>query len=1139
MSSGLSVHSGSDFKMVAVHGMLHTGGNILFSDGLTSAASYVQHQQIKSSTSTGAENTNQTDAALVTATTTNSTTNNGGTAPKLFSIVGNNITVVNLQRNSTSTLPVCNANISCFDVSPDGDLIFAVGSRGLGVFFSISAGLAIDTVSIPPNCPVRCAVFSPCGKYVALGADTTLQIYAAPAERTVSFHGCQRLENIHNAVNESINRIEWSADSSCVLISGADARIRVYPRDVRNRAGWAAAVNNLIGHRAPVVGCFWADAPKDAAVVISSQNHGTTSVAGQEDGSAAAEFLAEQEDPSTLRAISVSTDNVVIEWHRSHLRRKEVMEMIWQMKRRLQLEKRHRKSKNNANNKDGKKRKNKNGDDVANSKNNNNDNNNDDDEDEDSESDASSRDDDIIPHSFLEKQKQQERHAEGAVENAVKHRVTKGTDAHLPPAIRYGYETHKRHLLSHKGLVTSATYHRKRSLLAIGYSSGLFAIHAVLINNDTSLATHEEKSAQDALNNKNNNSNIATSDGKAGATARGTTTSTSLPLLHVLSATAQALSAASFSPKGDLVAFASAHLKQLLVWDWRGETHVLKEQSHYYDITCSAMTSDGALIVSGGDDGKAKVWRRSNGQCIASFADHLGGITGLATSAATNAFFTSSKDGTCRGFDLIRYRNFRVFQPSDSVQFSCIAVDVSGEVLAAGSSTSSLITVWSVQTGKIVEEFDGHEGPVTSLSFHSSGATLYSGATDKTLMIWDLFSNYKGGAGDQQGQALQNSAESISVPSEVLATTTSLNGQRFACLLLNGEMFVYDSNVPTELELVTSFQTNLEAAGGWAGRVGPKSSNTNSHFTTIALTPDGKKILAGGESRWIALFHAEHGYLMHKWPVTTNADILGIAEQFDFRNAMDDGTGMLTDIQTEPEDSHLTQRKLIEMPGSRHNHFATGKRKTQIAARTSHVCFAGHGRDFVAATTAGLLLFSADAVREKFAPLSLRRDLTTESVLKLLRGEATASAGGGVGGKNSSKKYSASSFSTTIEGLIGALLLQDELLIQEGLRRVSPASVALVCDSVPTAAFPRLLRSVADAVTQSDALEHAVLWAKNLLLFTSEPLFGPMRSDDVALPLRQLHKAVLQYDSLRSIFTENEALLGYLTNVVKRRSRKT
>lgn len=38
------------------------------------------------------------------------------------------------------------------------------------------------------------------------------------------------------------------------------------------------------------------------------------------------------------------------------------------------------------------------------------------------------------------------------------------------------------------------------------------------------------------------------------------------------------------------------------------------------------------------------------------------------------------QDGTVRAFDLVRYRNFRTFTTPRPVQFTCLAVDPSGEV---------------------------------------------------------------------------------------------------------------------------------------------------------------------------------------------------------------------------------------------------------------------------------------------------------------------------------------------------------------------------------------------------------------------------------------------------------------------------
>lgn len=52
------------------------------------------------------------------------------------------------------------------------------------------------------------------------------------------------------------------------------------------------------------------------------------------------------------------------------------------------------------------------------------------------------------------------------------------------------------------------------------------------------------------------------------------------------------------------VAVGCATLGQLLVWDWRAETYVLKQQGHYHDVSAVAYSPDGALLATGADDSK-------------------------------------------------------------------------------------------------------------------------------------------------------------------------------------------------------------------------------------------------------------------------------------------------------------------------------------------------------------------------------------------------------------------------------------------------------------------------------------------------------------------------------------------------------
>lgn len=52
---------------------------------------------------------------------------------------------------------------------------------------------------------------------------------------------------------------------------------------------------------------------------------------------------------------------------------------------------------------------------------------------------------------------------------------------------------------------------------------------------------------------------------------------------------------------------------------------------------------------------------------------------------------------------MFRYRNFRTFTSPRPTQFSCVAVDSSGEIVSAGAQDSFEIFVWSMQTGRLLD----------------------------------------------------------------------------------------------------------------------------------------------------------------------------------------------------------------------------------------------------------------------------------------------------------------------------------------------------------------------------------------------------------------------------------------------------
>ena len=55
---------------------------------------------------------------------------------------------------------------------------------------------------------------------------------------------------------------------------------------------------------------------------------------------------------------------------------------------------------------------------------------------------------------------------------------------------------------------------------------------------------------------------------------------------------------------GNWIAVGSAELGQLLVWDWRQETYVLKQQGHSTHVAAVAFSPDGSQVATAGDDSK-------------------------------------------------------------------------------------------------------------------------------------------------------------------------------------------------------------------------------------------------------------------------------------------------------------------------------------------------------------------------------------------------------------------------------------------------------------------------------------------------------------------------------------------------------
>ena len=533
--------------------------------------------------------------------------------------------------------------------------------------------------------------------------------------------------------------------------------------------------------------------------------------------------------------------------------------------------------------------------------------------------------------------------------------------------------------------------------------------------------------------------------------------------IHTLSISQEKISSVAINPSGEWLAFGARKLGQLLVWEWQSESYVLKQQGHYFDMNALAYAPDGQNVATGGDDGKVKVWNTISGFCFVTFSEHSAVVSAVEFAKQGQVLFSASLDGTVRAFDLIRYRNFRTFTSPTPVQFSCLAVDPSGEVVAAGSSDSFEVFLWSVQTGKLLDVLAGHEGPVSSLAFSPTGNLLASGSWDKTVRMWNVF-------------ARSHAVEPYPLSADVLALAFRPDGKEIAASSLDGQVMFFDVALGKQTSVI---EGRKDISGGRKAddRMAASNNASGKAFTSLTYSADGQCLLAGGNSKYVLIYDVKDGVMVKKFQISQNLSLDGTEEFLDSRKVTEAGN---VDLIDDPDDSDLEDRRNDTLPGVARGDLS--KRRYRQEARTKCVRFSPTGRAWAAASTEGLLIYSIDDTMA-FDPFDLDIDLTPQSLLGVL----------------SKREY--------LKALVMAFRLSEKPLVHKVYESVPRDDIRLIARQLPVVYLAQMLRFVAEHLEKSPHLEFDLLWLVALLHAHGRHLRD--RSGEYASVFRALQKGLM------------------------------
>ena len=284
-----------------------------------------------------------------------------------------------------------------------------------------------------------------------------------------------------------------------------------------------------------------------------------------------------------------------------------------------------------------------------------------------------------------------------------------------------------------------------------------------------------------------------------------------------------------------------------------------------------AMAPDGSWLVTGGQDGRVRVWDVATGQERAALQGHTAWVSAVAVAPDGSWLASCGLDETVRIWDVASGRERAALQGHTKfVNEVAVAPDASWLVSAGQDGT---VRVWDVATGRERTALHGHTPWLSAVAVAPDGSWLAS-SLDETVRIWDA-------ATGRERAVLKKRAARKGRPAYVGAVAVAPDGSWLAVVTADCTVRIWDMATGRERATFKNHATSVTAVavaadGSWLASGGVDGTvriwdmatrqvrATLDHaggLDALAVAPDGSWLASGGSDRTVRIWDVTTGQL--------------------------------------------------------------------------------------------------------------------------------------------------------------------------------------------------------------------------------------------------------------------------------------